>query len=72
MGWREITFPQEGPRVPEGTHPEEETSSTNMETDSAPVQGVETRTLSGEQNAINVKALKPEDFLPPPFPPLGS
>ncbi|KAF3826483.1 hypothetical protein GH733_009008 [Mirounga leonina] len=51
----EVAFPQGGPRVPQGTHLEEETSSTELETGSAPVWGVETRTLPGEQNATSVR-----------------
>lgn len=34
----EEASPQEGPGVPEGTHPEEETSSTELETGSAPIR----------------------------------
>lgn len=51
----EEASPQEGPGVPEGTHPEEETSSTELETGSAPIRGVETRTSPGEQNATSVR-----------------
>lgn len=51
----EVAFPQEGPGVPGGTHPEEETSSTELETGSAPIRGVETRTSPGEQNATSVR-----------------
>lgn len=51
----EVAFPQEGPGVPEGTHPEEEMSSTELETGSAPIRVVETRTLPGEQNATSVR-----------------
>ena len=47
-------FPQEESRVPEGTHLEEEMSSTERKTGSAPIWGVETRTLPGEQNATSV------------------
>lgn len=46
---------QEGPAVPEGTRLEEETSSTELETGSAPIRGVETRTLRGEQSATSVR-----------------
>ncbi|KAB1255863.1 RNA-binding protein EWS, partial [Camelus dromedarius] len=46
---------QEGPVVLEGTHLEEETSSTELETGSAPIRGVETRTSPGEQSATSVR-----------------
>lgn len=51
----EEAFPQEDPGVPEETHLEEEMSSTERETGSAPIRGVETRTLPGEQNATSVR-----------------
>lgn len=51
----EEAFPLEDLGVPEGTHQEEETSNTVLETGSAPIRGVETRILPGEQNATNVK-----------------
>lgn len=51
----EVAFPQEGPGVPEGIHLEEETSSTELETGSAPIRVVETRTSPGEQNATSVR-----------------
>lgn len=51
----EVAFPQEDPGVPEGTHLEKETSSTELGTGSAPIRGVETRTSPGEQNATSVR-----------------
>lgn len=48
MGETEEASSQEDPMVPEGTTPEEETSSTKLGIGSAPIQGVETRTLPGE------------------------
>lgn len=51
----EEAFPREGPGVPGGTHLEEEMSSTELETGSAPIRGVETRTSPGEQNATSVR-----------------
>ncbi|KAB1254005.1 RNA-binding protein EWS [Camelus dromedarius] len=51
----EETSHQEGPVVLEGTHLEEETSGTELETESAPVRGVETRTSPGEQSATSVR-----------------
>ena len=51
----EVAFRQEDPGVPEGTHPEEEMSSSELGTGSAPIRGVETRTSPGEQNATRVR-----------------
>ncbi|KAL0611420.1 hypothetical protein AAY473_018044 [Plecturocebus cupreus] len=56
---------QEDPRVPERTPPEEETSSTELETGSVPIQVVETRTSPGEE-CNQCKVPKPEGFLLPP------
>ena len=55
MAETEEAFPQEDPGVPKGTHLEEQMSSTKWETGSALVQGVETRTLPGEQNAASIR-----------------
>lgn len=51
----EEASPPEDPGVPEGTPPEEETSSTELETGSAPIRGVGTRTSPGGQNATSVR-----------------
>lgn len=53
----EEASPQEDPGVLEGTHLEEEMSSTELETGSAPIRVVETRTSPGEQNATSVRPL---------------
>lgn len=46
---------QEGPAVPGGTRLEEEMSSTELETGSAPTRAVETRTSPGERSATSVR-----------------
>lgn len=56
----EVASLQEGPGAPEGTRLEEETSSTELETGSAPIRGVETRTSPGGQNATSVRPQSPK------------
>lgn len=47
-GHRDGYFPQERPRILEGIHLEKDITSTRLETESAPIQGAETRTSPGE------------------------
>lgn len=56
----EEASPREGPGVPEGTPPEEEMSSTELETGSAPIRAVETRTSPGGQSATSVRPRSPK------------
>lgn len=65
----EEASPHAGPEVPEGTPPEEETSSTELETGSALIRGVETRTSPGEQNATSVRPQSPKASSRHPFHP---
>ncbi|KAL0614423.1 RNA-binding protein EWS [Plecturocebus cupreus] len=64
----EASLPED-PGVPEGTPPEEETSSTELETGSVPVRVMETRTWSGEQSATSLRSqsLKASSHHPSPL-----
>ena len=67
----EMASPQESPGVPEETHLEKDTTSTRLET-AVPQSRVWKPGLHLENRMQECKGLKPEDFLPLPFPPLGS
>ena len=53
---------QEGPAVPKGTCLEEERSSTKLETGSAPIRGVQSRTSPGEQSETSVRSQSLKTF----------
>lgn len=65
----EAASPLEALEAPEGTHQEEGMSNTELETGSAPIRGVGTRTLPGEQNATSVKPQSLKVFSHHPFRP---